>query len=58
MFYNMGSFPSADVISANMVTCKYSLQSMRQRNSLSVGLDKREHYIKNIPPNVVYIIGV
>ena len=46
----MISFPSDVVISANVVTCKYSLQSMRQRNSLSVGFDKRKHCIKNIPP--------
>ena len=47
---NMISVPSTVVISARVVTCKYSLQSMRQRNSLSVGLDNRKHCIKNISP--------
>ena len=38
------------MIYASVVTCKYSLQSIRQRNSLSVELDKRKYCIKNIPP--------
>ena len=55
---NMISFPSADVISTDVVTCKYSLQSIRQRNSLSVGLEKIKYCIKSIfPRRCVYNRG-
>ena len=45
---NIISLPSTDVISAKVATCRYSLQSIRRRTSLSVGLDKRKYCITNI----------
>ena len=44
------SLPSADVMSAKVVTCRYYLRSIRRRSSLSIGLDRRKHCIKKIFP--------
>ena len=47
-YCNIISLSSIDGMLAKVVICKYSLQSIRRRNSLSICLDIMNHFIKKI----------